>query len=127
MANVTLRIAVILIFLGVIFFVITGAHVFPPLIPAVFGVVLLLLGLLARSDDAKRRMIIMHIAVTVGLIGFLVPAIRGGGFLIAWYGHGIPFIMREVQEQLLMAFICLVYVVLCVRSFIAVRRDRASK
>jgi hypothetical protein len=126
MANVTIRIAAILIFLGLVFFYITGMHAPTSLIPVWFGIVLLVLGLAARSDDAGRRKLVMHIAVTVGLIGFLVPAIRVTPVLYARYVHGTPILHhRAIQEEGLMALICLLFVIFCVRSFIAVRRNLA--
>ena len=36
-----------------------------------FGLLLVVFGALANPPDAKRRMLFMHIAVTVGLLGFL--------------------------------------------------------
>jgi len=127
LANVTLRFAVILILLGGIFFYLTGSHAPTSLIPVIFGVVLFVVGLLARSESESRRKLFMHIAVTVGLLGFLFPAIRSGMALFARYVKGVPIAhLRAVQEELLMAVICLVYVILCVQSFIAVRRSRAQ-
>jgi hypothetical protein len=127
LANVTLRIAAILIFLGIIFFVITGMQAPTSLIPAYIGIVLLVLGLLARGEDVKRRMIVMHIAVTIGLLGFLAGAGRVAKPIYERYVNGVPVLRpRAVQEEILMAFICLVYVVLCVRSFIAARRSRVA-
>jgi len=126
LANVTVRIAAILIFLGIVFFVLTGSNAPTSLIPAFFGIVLLVLGFVARTEDSKRRMMVMHIAVTIGLIGFLFPAIRSGKVVLAKYMSGVPIAhLRAVQEEGLMAVICLLYVVLCVRSFIAARRSRA--
>jgi uncharacterized membrane protein len=127
LANITIRNAAILIFLGILFFIITGAHAPTSLIPTFFGLVLLVLGLLSRSDDAKRRMLVMHIAVTVGLVGFLFPAVRAGIVLFARYVHGVPVQHhRAVQEEGLMAVVCLVFVIRCVQSFIAARRSRTQ-
>ena len=79
MAKTTVFFAALLIVLGVAFFVATGSHVPMALIPAFFGIVLGALGMLARTEDGKRRMLFMHIAVTVGLLGFLFPGIRAAG------------------------------------------------
>jgi hypothetical protein len=66
-------------------------------------------------------MLWMHIAVTVGLLGCLgtvaavvdeVRMLRGTVF-----PHPIA-----VEEKAAMSVVCLVFVVLCVRSFIAARR-----
>jgi hypothetical protein len=125
MAKLTVLFALALILLGVAVFVATGSHAPTALIPAYFGVVLGVLGLLARTEDSKRRMLWMHIAVTVGLLGFVFPGGRAAGDLVKLM-HG-QAVLRPVamQEELAMAAICLVYVLLCVRSFIAARRARA--
>lgn len=126
MAKLTLIFALILIVLGVAVFIATGSHAPTALIPAYFGVLLGILGLLANSPNSKRRMVFMHIAVTVGLIGFIFPGWRGVSDLVGQaHGHAI---LRPVamKEELAMAGICLVFVLLCIRSFIAARRSRVS-
>jgi hypothetical protein len=87
-----------------------------------FGLVLALAGALANTEDSKRRMLWMHIAVTVGLLGFvgaasrvIVECVRANGPL----EHPVA-----VEDQGAMAAICLVFVGLCVRSFIAARKAR---
>lgn len=126
MAKLTLVVALVLIVLGVAVFVATGSHAPTALIPAYFGILLGVLGLLANTPNTKRRMLFMHIAVTVGLIGFIFPGWRGLGDLITQM-HG-QLVVRPVamKEELAMAAICLVFVLLCVRSFIAARRQRGD-
>lgn len=123
MASVTIRFSILLIALGVLFLYLSGmVHA---LIPAFFGVVLLVLGLLARGDDVKRRMLVMHIAVTLALVGFLFPAVIAAK--LWWTAHnGGDLRVLAFREQILMAIICLVYVALCVRSFIAARKARLA-
>jgi hypothetical protein len=123
MSSVTIRFASLLILLGLLFLYLT--HVGHALIPAVFGVILLVLGLLARGDDAKRRMLVMHIAVTIALVGFIVPAATA--IKLWWTAHnGGNLRVMAFREQVLMAVICGVYVLLCVRSFIAARKARLA-
>ncbi len=126
MAGLTIVFGIVLIVLGVAVFVATGSHAPTALIPAYFGILLAILGLLANTPDSRRRMLFMHIAVTIGLLGFVFPGWRATGDLIGQaHGHAI---LRPVamQEELAMAAICLVFVLLCVRSFIAARRERAQ-
>jgi hypothetical protein len=59
----------------------------------------------------------MHAAVIVGLIGFLVPAIR---VLMKISEFALS---PAVISQLAMSAVCLVFVVLAVRSFITARRN----
>jgi hypothetical protein len=87
---------------------------------------LAVLGLLARTEDSRKRMLWMHIAVTVGLLGFLFP---GTMAVIAYVkAHGGTLVRPQATgEQAVMALICLVFVAMCVRSFIAARRGRNTQ
>jgi hypothetical protein len=125
MAKIAIGFGVVLAALGVWGFVSTGSAHPTALIPLWFGLVLVVCGVLARTEDAKRRMLWMHIAVTVGLLGFLVPAVRGGGALVRAHSQGVPLQhAAAVHAQLLMALVCFVFVAMCVRSFVAARRGR---
>jgi hypothetical protein len=126
MAKLTLIFALILIGLGVAVFIATGSHAPTALIPAYFGILLGILGLLANTPNGKRRMLFMHIAVTVGLIGFIFPGWRGVSDLVSQMHGQIVLRPTAMKEELAMAAICLVYVLLCVRSFVAARRERIS-
>ncbi len=125
MARVARVFGIVLIVLGVAYFVATGSAHYTSLIPAWFGLVLLLCGVLANTEDAKRRMLWMHIGVTSGLLGFLFPAIRGGMAL----AHAATLTEGQhtaAMEELIMAVICAVFTALCVRSFIAARVGRTA-
>ena len=126
MAKLTIVVGFLLIVLGVAVFIATGSHAPTALIPAYFGILLGILGVLANTEDSKRRMLFMHIAVTVGLIGFVFPGWRGMGDLITQMHGQVVLRPAAMKEELAMAAICLVYVLLCVRSFISARRSRAS-
>ena len=124
MAKITIAFGLILIVLGVAVFLATGSHAPTALIPAFFGVVLGIIGLLANTNDKKKRMLFMHIAVTVGLVGFLFPGFRAlmDGLKLA-KGETL---LRPVafEETAAMAVLMLIFVLLSVRSFIAARRAR---
>ncbi len=125
MDRVTRITGVVLIVLGAVYFFVTGAAHPTALIPAFFGVVLFLCGLLAKTPDTKRVMLWMHIAVTIGLIGFLFPGFRA---LKAFLGTAAltPVKQTAATESLIMAVICGVFTALCVRNFIANRRARLA-
>ena len=125
MARIARVTGIVLIVLGAIYFFATGAAHPTALIPAIFGVILLLCGVLANTEDAKRRMLWMHIAVTVGLLGFLFPGFRAGRALAGSVAL-TPVQHTAATEELIMAAICAVFTALCVRSFIAVRAGRAA-
>ncbi|MGA1981254.1 MAG: hypothetical protein ABSG84_02190 [Acidobacteriaceae bacterium] len=123
MAKLTIGFGVVLILLGAWGFIGTGSTHPTALIPAYFGLVLAWAGILANSEDAKRRMLWMHVAVTAGLLGFLGAGARAVVELVK--AHGAPLADTAavaVKFQVAMAVICLVFVGLCVRSFIAARR-----
>jgi len=129
MAKVTLLFAALLIALGLAGYLGSGSHYPTALIPAWFGAALGVFGLLAMGRSAKRRMLFMHINVTIGLLGFvggLVEAIRG-------YGKPAPggvdtsgFLISAETSKALLAGLMLIYVLLCVRSFINARRKPAN-
>ncbi|MCY7347059.1 MAG: hypothetical protein LH614_12660 [Pyrinomonadaceae bacterium] len=90
------------------------------LIPAVFGVLLIVFGALARSRENLRRHL-MHAAVVVGLLGFLATV--SSFFKIPALLAGTAERPAAVITQAVMAVICLVFVILCVKSFIDARRE----
>jgi hypothetical protein len=86
------------------------------LIPAFFGILLVIFGLLANSKENLRKHL-MHAAVLVALVGFLASA----GRLVSKF-NDITLSMAFIS-QILMALICLIFVILSVNSFIAARKS----
>lgn len=125
MAPVTIGFGLGLILLGVGFYAGTDSKSVTALIPACFGVVFIVLGLLARKDKLRKH--VMHAAAALGLIGFLIPAYRVLSPLANLATGGSVDHPPAVIEQSLMALICLLFVGLCVRSFIAARRARSQR
>ena len=124
MAKITVVFAVLLIALGLIGYFGTGAQHATALIPTWFGAALGMCGLLAMSPDEGRRKLFMHISVTLGLVGFLgvgIESIRG--YVAAVHAGKQPDTIA-LASKLTMTGLLLVYVILCVRSFIAARRAR---
>ncbi len=125
MARIARVTGIVLIVLGAIYFVVTGSAHPTSLIPAIFGVLLLVCGVLANTENTNRRMLWMHIAVTIGLLGFLFPGFRAGRAL-AGSAALTAGQHTAATEQLVMAVICVVFTALCVRSFIAARAGRTT-
>jgi hypothetical protein len=124
MARVTFVFGILLIALGLIGYWGTGSIHSTALIPTWFGLALVAGGLLAISPSEGRRKLFMHINVTVGLVGLigaLAAALQG-------YGHARSMGMDPdyiaLAAKLTMAALLLIYVNLCVRSFIKARRSR---
>jgi hypothetical protein len=123
MAKVTLVFAVLLVVLGLVGYMGTGSVHPTALIPTWIGLALGVCGVLAMSPSETRRKIFMHVAVTIGLIGFLGGAITA----VTGYGNarsqGIDPDYRAMASKLTLAGLMLVYVNLCIRSFINARRS----
>jgi hypothetical protein len=123
MSRITLYFGAILTCVGLYFFFHTGATHPTSLIPVWFGLALAIFGLLANSPDAAKRKLYMHVAVTIGLLGFIFPGFMAVKDLIKAHSDNLPVAHPSaVHEQLLMAGLCFIFVLLCVRSFITARR-----
>ena len=120
MASTTIVIGTLLVLLGVIPYFVSASHSPTALIPAYVGAVLVLLGFVARNDRLRKHA--MHVAVIVGLLGFLAAA----GRLIMSLARGNTPTPLSAVSLIGMALLTGVFVVLCVRSFIAARRQRVA-
>ena len=122
MATTTIALGAALIVLGVASYVLTNAVSLTALIPAAFGVVLALTGLIARDD--RWRMHAMHGAVVVALLGFLgsFRGLLGIGKVL----DGTAVRPAAIVAQTIMALLTLAYIVVDVRSFVQARRARRA-
>jgi len=124
MAKVTYVFGILLVALGLIGYWGTGSIHPTALIPTWFGLALVAGGLLAISPSEGRRKLFMHINVTVGLLGLIGASVSA----LREYGHarslGLDPDWKALSAQLAMAALLLIYVNLCVRSFIQARRLR---
>ncbi|MCA9316542.1 MAG: hypothetical protein KDB73_13725 [Planctomycetes bacterium] len=123
MRALTTLLAVVLIALGVGLWLGTGRESMTALIPAFLG---LGFGIAAAvASTPKRRMHAMHGAALLALAG-----IAGGAM-------GVPSLIKHLGGEAIerpaaawgrsvLAVLCLVYLVLAVRSFIQARRARTS-
>ena len=125
MAKLTIGFGVLLVILGIFGYVATGSVHPTALIPVWIGLLFALFGFMANTEDSKKRMLWMHISVTVALITFLgtIPAdidtIR--------LSHGAYFAHpAAIEEKGALSLLCLIYVLFCVRSFISARRSRLA-
>jgi peptidoglycan/LPS O-acetylase OafA/YrhL len=126
MARVTYVFGVLLILVGLVGYFATGSAHPTALIPTWFGLALAIGGFLAISPSEGRRKLFMHINVTIGLVG-LIGAVASA---LHGYGHarslGMDPDYKALAAQLTMAVLLLIYVNLCVRSFIQARRSRQA-
>ena len=125
MAKLTIGFGILLILLGVFGYVATGSAHPTALIPTWIGILFVIFGLMANTEDAKKRMLWMHISVTVALLTFLgmIPA----AIDCVRLAHGVSFpYPAAVEEKAALGLFSLIYVLFCVRSFIAARRSRLA-
>lgn len=90
------------------------------LIPAAIGAVLIVCGILSCDDRLRKH--VMHLAAVVGVLGFF-GAIWRPVKALAQEGT-VDLNAAPVRLQLMTALLCLVFVVMCVQSFVAARRAR---
>ncbi len=123
MSNTTIGFGVALILVGL--FGYFGTETRPPtaLIPAAFGFLLIAFGIMARNEKMRKHA--MHAAAVVGVLGFFGSV---GGL---W--QGIMMLTGQTVERpeaaiakSIMALLCLAFVILTVKSFIAARKARAA-
>jgi hypothetical protein len=93
------------------------------LIPAAVGAVLAICGALSLDDRWRKHA--MHLAAMVGLVGFLGAVWRPAKALVETGTVDLSAV--PVRLQLATAALCLLFVILCVRSFVAARRARAGR
>ena len=125
MAKLTIALGVALILIAMAAFVLTGSSHPTSLIPAAVGLLFCIFGALASSPEPKKRMLWMHIAVTVALLMFL-GTIKAD-FDVFRLAHGAVLAHPiAVEEKAAASLLCLLFVLLCIRSFIAARRSRVA-
>ena len=116
MAKVTLVFAVLLIALGLVGYLGTGSQYPTALIPTWIGIALLLCGLITLARPAVRKHA-MHLAALLGVFGFI------GGFMPLFRSE-FNFAKASAVSGVLMSGLSLLFVVLCVKSFIDAKKAR---
>lgn len=122
MAKTTILVGLVLIVMGIGSYFGSGMVSITALIPAFFGIPIALLGVAAQ--DESRRKHAMHGAIVLALLGFLgsVPGLLKVGTLL----DGTAARPMATAMQSIMAVMLAVFIVLCVRSFIAARKAREA-
>ncbi len=122
MIALTRGIGVALVVIGIGAWLLAGGPGTSPtaLLPAILGVVFLVLGLLAGRESLRRHTI--HAALVLALLGAIGTVDRALPLLTG----GEVDLPAAAWASLATAVLCLVYLVVGVRSFIAARRARAQ-
>jgi len=123
MPLVTLLVGALLLLVGIFGFAASQSHALHALVPAALGALLIVCAAVARNEKARKHA--MHVAVVLGLVGFLggVPGLFHVPALLAGTSTLPPV---AVASRSATAILCLAYVVVAVRSFIQARRSRLA-
>jgi hypothetical protein len=121
---ITIIYAVLLILLGLISYIVTSMQSLAALIPSAFGIVFLILGLIAMNEIYRKH--IMHTASILGLIGFLLTA--NSLFDVAGYFTGSKLtIPAATIAKSIMSLLSLAFIIICSKSFIDARLKKIRK
>ena len=115
MYRVTILFGILLGITGVVGFYQSGAEHPTALIPAFIGIPLFVCGIIAAKE--AMRMLAIHIAVLVGLIGFI-----GAAATLFKANQG----MAAILSKSITSVLCATFIGLCVRSFIQARKTREA-
>jgi len=112
-----------LVLLGLGGFLATGAYAVTALIPAFFGLPLVILGLVGLRGSERARRHSMHAAVLLAMLGFAgaAPGLIGLARLL---GGGEVKRPTAAVMQSAMALVCLAFVAIGVWSFLSARAQR---
>jgi hypothetical protein len=124
MPRISIGFGIALVILGVVGYMSTGGVSITALIPSAFGFLLVCAGIVSYKESL--RMHALHLAVVVGVLGVLGSANGFIGFFILLFGGEVER-PQAVVSQAIMAVLMTVFVVLCVKSFIATRRARRAR
>ena len=123
MSRLTVGFGISLVLIGLTFYLVSGRSSLTALIPAAFGIVLILLGIVAERAASPKHA--MHMAAVVALLGI-------GGSL-----NGFPDFFRMLggdaverplaaAAKVAMAVDLAAYLGFSIRSFVAARRARKA-
>lgn len=122
MARIAIIIGAILMAIGVAFYVATGGKSFTALIPSFVGLPLAICGFVGLNE--LRRKAAMHVAVVIAALGFsgsISRALKLPAALSGAAGGPDPIVSYESAA---LNVLCLVFIILAVRSFIDARKAR---
>ena len=121
MAKNSILYGIILIVVGLAFYIGSYQSSITALIPGFFGVVMVLCGLLARNENIRKHL--MHVAAVVALLGF-IATVPGIFKLFIILSGGEMERSVAVIEMTISSVIFLIYVILAIQSFLEARRRR---
>jgi hypothetical protein len=113
----------LLIIQGIVFWGIAGFETarFTAAIPAFFGIIIVFFGLVAAAVPNMRKHV-MHISMLIALLGIC------GGIVMSVGGlKSANPMATKIADQMLLALLCLIYLIFGVKSFLDARANRSSE
>jgi len=123
MPRLTIVYGTILFLLGITGYFATGQQSETALIPSFFGLLIIIAGTLAQKESRRKHF--MHLAAALALVGFL-GSVRGLRGFFTLIGGGDVERPGAVISQTIMAVLSLIFVLLCVKSFIDARKNKQT-
>lgn len=115
MSRWTIVFGLLLVPIGVSSYYFTGAEQPTALIPAVLGVAMFVCGVVAAQE--AMRMLAMHVAALIGVIGFVGPVAT----IFKDAANTAAVLSKGFTSAL-----CLMFVMMCINSFLEARRARKA-
>ena len=113
-----------LILIGLIGYIITSAQSITALIPAFFGVVVLIFAIWSKNE--KRKPLAMHIVSGLALVGFLAT-VSGIVKVVSMLGGEEIARPAASISQAVMALVSAGYLSVSITSFVSARKKRNSQ
>jgi len=122
MPKFTILYGILLLALGVGGYLVSAMESYTALIPAVFGVIFLILGLVAAKKESWRKHL-MHVAVVLAVLAVFGTFKALGQVPILLSGGELSRPPLAVISQSVTAVLSVLFIGLCVRSFIQARKN----
>ena len=119
----TIAYGALLIVVGIAGYFMTGMASVTALIPAFLGILILVSGVLAQKESRRKHF--MHVAAVLGLLGIL-GTIGALPSLITMIGGEEVSRPAAVISKSVTSLLSLIFVLMCVKSFIVARRQTAA-
>lgn len=124
MARYALIFGILLIALGLVAYQLAEASSKTALIPSYVGAVFVVLAAIAKIGPGVNKHV-MHVAALLGLLGTVGGLGMGVPNIIKYFG-GNKDVWLKALTQGGMGILCAIFLVLCIRSFIAARKARLA-
>ncbi len=112
-----------LIVIGIVGYFMSGMVSITALIPAFLGILILVSGVLAKKESRRKHF--MHVAVVLGLVGFIGTMDGLPGLISMMSGEEVTRSAAVIAKSIT-ALISLIFVIICVKSFVDARRQQAD-